>query len=481
VTDADLERASAGRTIALGSPGAGGRVATIALEAYVARVLAGEAERDAPDGELQALAVAVRTFAIFNAGRHRRDGFDLCDTTHCQVPRTPTAATRRAALATAGRILTYKGAPAEIFYSASCGGRSESASVVWPGTNAPYLTSVVDDVHDDDEPWTLELTLAQIQSVLRGIGFDGSRLADIRIEDRSASGRVTRLGLNGLHPDAIAGEAFRAAIGAAKLRSTAFSMTRQGSTVRFTGRGYGHGVGLCVIGAGRRARRGETWEEILAKYFPGLRLAPLDRVTPAVVEPALVTKAKEPAVTSTPASSGIVAHVPKGSPVTAAQIERDALRLHQALSQVLGTSVTPLTIELHESIDRFRETTGRPWWVSSATKGTAIDLPPVAVLEQRDGLETALAQAMAEIFVTPALAQRPVWVRVGAARYFAREARADPNARTAARPSSSPARCPSDAELTLAISAAAQRDADARAEACFARAYARTKDWRAVR
>jgi hypothetical protein len=64
---------------------------------------------------------------------------------------------------------------------------------------------------------------------------------------------------------------------------------------------------------------------------------------------------------------------------------------------------------------------------------------------------------------------------VGAARYFARNG-AQPSA--AARQD---LRCPSDAELTLAISASAQREAEARAEACFARAYSRTRDWRAVR
>jgi SpoIID/LytB domain protein len=48
----------------------------------------------------------------------------------------------------------------------------------------------------------------------------------------------------------------------------------------FTGRGYGHGVGMCVIGAGRRARRGETVEDILHAYYPGLRLATLDAASP---------------------------------------------------------------------------------------------------------------------------------------------------------------------------------------------------------
>jgi stage II sporulation protein D len=88
--------------------------------------------------------VAIRTYAIVNAGRHRREGFDLCDTTHCQVLRAANEASRRAALSTAGRVLTLDGKPVEIFYSASCGGRSERAADVWPGgAQFSYLKSVV--------------------------------------------------------------------------------------------------------------------------------------------------------------------------------------------------------------------------------------------------------------------------------------------------------------------------------------------------
>ncbi len=81
------------------------RVTTVPLETYVARVLAGEAGRDSQPAALEALAIAVRTYTLANRGRHRADGFDLCDETHCQVMRTATAATERAAAATAGRVL----------------------------------------------------------------------------------------------------------------------------------------------------------------------------------------------------------------------------------------------------------------------------------------------------------------------------------------------------------------------------------------
>src|SRR5687768_16985354 len=402
--DADLERASGTRLIALRALG-GGAVSRVPLEVYVARVLAGEGEPGAPDATQDALAIAIRTFAVFNAGRHQQDGFDLCDSTHCQVPRAATAASRRAALATAGRILTYQGAPAEIFYSASCGGRSESAADVWPRSNLPYLRSVEDDVHDDDEPWTLELGLQDVERALRRNGFEGT-LRNVEVDARSDSGRASQLELSGMRPAVIAGEQFRAAVGTTVLRSTAFSVSRRGSTLRFTGRGFGHGVGMCVIGAGRRARRGESAEKILAKYYPGLALTRLGDVPE-------VSVAKP--VTVAPPSRGVAARdltvrVPAGSPLTAAELQRIAGGAQEALGRALGIPAAPVDVHLHESLDSFRAATGSPWWASAVASSLSIDLAPVAVLGQRGGVEAALRIAIAESMIGPALANRPAWV-----------------------------------------------------------------------
>src|SRR5262245_46351426 len=480
VSDSVLEKASEGRTVDIGLLSSGGppsrsggtNVATIPLEVYVARVLAGEAEPNAPDAAQQALAVAIRTYAIVNEGRHRREGFDLCDTTHCQVMRTANDYSRRAALATAGRVLTLDGKPVEIFYSASCGGRSESAADVWPGgTRFPYLRSVPDDVHGDEEPWVLTLTLEEIRQSLVKAGFGGDRLRDIDIEEHTNSGRVARLKLSGLRPDAIAGDPFRMAIGPRQLRSTAFSMTRDGNRVRFTGVGYGHGVGMCVIGAGKRARRGESLEAILAQYFPGLTLMSI--VSSAPVEaPSVSVETPRAPIAPTPATA-INVRVPNGSSITAGELGRLALRMRESLASTLGASAESVTVELHGTIDGFRYETGRPWWVSAAVKGTTIDLAPAQLLAQREGLEPTLRRAMTELLIAPSLADRPAWVRVGASRYY-----------SSAPSPAGPARdvkCPADAELTMAVSASAQREAEARAERCFARELAKTGDWRRVR
>ena len=102
-----------------------------------------------------------------------------------------------------------------------------------------------------------------------------------------------RVGLPGLTPDSLTGDQFRGALGFADLRSTAFSLERVGDRLRFEGRGYGHGVGMCVVGAGRRAQRGETAEQILAHYFPALTRPALRR--PGALTAAWLSAARPPA------------------------------------------------------------------------------------------------------------------------------------------------------------------------------------------
>jgi hypothetical protein len=153
-------------------------------------------------------------------------------------------------------------------------------------------------------------------------------------------------------------------------------------------------------------------------------------------------------------------------------VTRLALSARDEMAAALG--VTPparFTIEIFESVDAFRHATGRPWWITTVVEPGAILLPPASVLAQREGLEAAIRRGLAEVFTAPVLGTRPAWVQVGAARYFARRDRA------ASIPH---VKCPTEAELTLAISAAAHGDAERRAEACFARAMAAKRDWRAI-
>ena len=493
VTDVELARASRGVTIRIGSPTRGRDTLDIPLELYVAQVLSAEGEPNAPEAAAQALAIAIRTYALFNTGRHQKEGFDLCDTTHCQVLRATSASSRRAAQATLGQVLTYQGAPADLYYSASCGGRTERASDVWPRLALPYLDAVDDDVHGEDPSWTVERSLDDIRDALVRAGAKGRRLDDVVVESRTASGRAGRVGVPGLDPASMNSNDFRLAVGPTELRSTAFTITRSGDRVTFTGRGYGHGVGMCVIGAGRRAARGESATQILSRYFPGLAFEDVSRVRPGIAPrettsvPALFPSpapaaAKPPSAPPAPsaspalvippkAASFVRALVPPGSVVQAPELERLAGAAQTRIAQRLGVSVPTLTIRLHSTIDDFRRATGQPWWVSAVVRGGEIDLAPAAVLDQRDGLARAVERAVAEASVVRAFDGRHAWVRVGAGRYFT----------GGERPAEGRIRGPADADLTAAVSAAAQREAESRAEACFAQAMTHVSDWRDIR
>jgi len=150
-------------------------------------------------------------------------------------------------------------------------------------------------------------------------------------------------------------------------------------------------------------------------------------------------------------------------------------RSRDEIAKLTGALVPArLRVTVHPSVESFGRATGQPWWVSGATDGPAIDLLPIAVLRRQGQLDRTIRHEVVHALLDGALAKRPMWVREGAAAYFA-----NPASATAPKPDRVP--CPGDAELLRPLSAGAQRDAYARAEACFARAVAEGKKWDQVR
>jgi stage II sporulation protein D len=491
-------RAAADDRIRLGHLSAGGRprIETLAMDDYIAQVLAGEGQPTAGDAAQQALAIAARTFAQANRNRHRREGFDLCDTTHCQVVRRATPATQRAAAMTSGRILLQGNQPAQVFYSASCGGRLERASQVWPG--AVDLSQPERDDADEDEPaWFSEMRVGDIERALRAAGLRGGRLRDLRVVQRNGSGRAVRLRVDGFSPPEISATDFRMAIGRIVgwqfVKSTAFDVDRTGTGYRFRGRGHGHGVGLCVVGAGVRARRGDSAEAILGFYFPTLtigRTGVAPRRADAAVAP---TPQSAPAPSSTPRAEP-VDNGPTAAPPAPASLPRDVQialpgaeegeraallsLVRRARDETAAeTGQKPpasLRITVHPTVESFGRATGQPWWVSGATSGGAIELLSITLLQQRGQLERTVRHEVVHALLDPALASRPMWVREGAAIYFSQPS-------GSRRKEEGRVRCPSDEELLRPVSAGAQREAYARAEACFARQIDAGRKWTDVR
>jgi stage II sporulation protein D len=446
-----------------------GRVSSMSLEDYVARVVAGEGQPKAADGAQQALAITARTYALANRNRHRREGFDLCDTTHCQVLRPVTDASQRAARSTAGRVLMFQGQPASVYYSALCGGHSELASQVWPGADDSSSDLHEDEACRDEPAWTRVVSTQQIERALRVAGHRGDRLRELRVIARNESGRVARLRSGGFVPNEISGPDLRSALnrtsGEPIVRSTAFEVRRVGSGYQFTGTGYGHGVGLCVIGAGRRAAQGNSADAILRFYFP--------RLTVGSSRGVAVRAETAPIVPPVPRDDVVITLAGDQERHRALIAKTVRAARDHVSSRTTRKPPVNLRVTVHATVDAFVRATGQPWWMSGAADGSAIDLVPIGILEQRGQLERAIRHEMAHVFVDPALTGRPQWVREGAAIYFAD--------RDAERETTGGGSCPTDEELLRPVSAGAYRTALARADACFRRALSRGRAWDHIR
>lgn len=455
----------------------------IPLEVYVARVLAIEALPGSPPAALEALAIAVRTYTIANLGRHKSAGFDLCDTTHCQVMRTANDATERAAQATAGKILLYRNAPAIIYYSAACGGRSEIPSAVWPGApDPPYLPSQPDDACGP-LPWSSELAIADLARSFAAAKYRGT-LRGMSIASRDGSGRVALLTLDGLTPGQISAQDLRTVVGATlgpqAIKSALFEMRRTGSAYHFDGRGSGHGVGMCVIGSARLAERGATAEAILGRYYPGTIIAPVPlrataaSATGATTSPPVQSAAAARPTSPSPPATGIVVLLPQGDSVDLSSVQDLAIRARDEFARTLGVAAPPrVTLRFHASQLDYERASGQSWFTLGSTTGTEINLMPLDALRDRGLLERTIRRHLVHVLVDEPLRRRPAWVREGASLYYA-----DPGAGSAP---AARAPCPNDAQLLRPSSPGALLSAYADARACFSRQIAGGRKWTDVR
>jgi SpoIID/LytB domain protein len=495
-------------TLRIGVARPGGYVVrTMQLEEYVAGVLAGEAARNSSPSALEALAITVRTFALANLSRHRADGFDLCDLTHCQVLRKATPATETAATGTAGEVLLYRGAVASVFYTASCGGRTEQPSHVWPGASDPeYLPSRDDDACEGMPVWADELSTTDLMRSLEAAGFKGDTIRDLHVLGRNESGRVARLRLDGLSPGQISGQDLRVAVGRTMgwqhIKSTTFDVRRTAAGYLFSGRGSGHGVGLCVIGSARLGALGQSAPAILARYFPGATIAPLPYSIVAAIEPKVAApppgNSGEPRIRAAPPAPN--APAPRGAPASAPAVaevllslpsgdegERDVLhdltlRARDQLAKDLGAaSPLRITLRLHPTVESYQRATGQPWYTAGATLDADIHLVPLTVLRDRGLLERTIRHELVHVLTRSALSNRPLWIREGVATYFAGESTVPGEpARRVGAPGVKMS-CPDDRELLQPASPGALSNAYARAAACVGRQIAAGKKWSEIR
>ena len=253
--------------------------------------------------------------------------FDVCADDHCQryqgVTRQTTAAVEQAVLDTRGEVLMYEGRLCDARYSKSCGGAMELFEHVWEPVNHPYLVGKADKMgvaalpnltieaeaerwirsspvafcntadaavlqqvlndYDQETPdfyrWKVVIGQAELTDLLRRkLNIDLGDVLELQPVERGESGRLVKLRIVGSLRSLVIGKELeiRRALSESHLYSSAFvvdyeAVDAHGVPGRFvlTGAGWGHGVGLCQIGAAKMAAEGYNYQEILGHYYPG--------------------------------------------------------------------------------------------------------------------------------------------------------------------------------------------------------------------
>jgi stage II sporulation protein D len=255
---------------------------------------AGNAELEA----LKAQAIAARTYAYNRMMEHSTRPFDVVSTFTDQAYGGATVETpesNAAVAATDGLVLSWNGALAQAYFHSTCGGRTANISDVWDRQFCEYLSSVAD--YDDQGTaycaisprytWKESWTADQLSRILRltyktaypGSAFTG-KLTSIVVGERYLCGRIqtctleSQTGENVCGGDKVRFVLRRKSAGGYLLRSANFTVVENGpDRFEVEGIGYGHGVGMCQMGAIGRARAGQNYEEILKAYYTGIDIA----------------------------------------------------------------------------------------------------------------------------------------------------------------------------------------------------------------
>jgi len=297
------------------------------LEAYLRGVVAGEMPSNFPAEALKAQAIVSRTLFMNNFYRfHRGADFDVCDEVHCQVYVGLSQQNENASAAVAstrGMVLTYGDQLCTATYSAVCGGHTADAAEVWEGDGQPYLRGEFDSIESGIDRNALDLTKEEnarlwvtsnpkvncnIQSagrpsfahyaekyfrwqttatrqelqkwIVEKTGVEIGDLRDIIPLRRGVSGRLAEILIVGSRDSVTVTRELniRRTLSSSALYSACFVIDKVNErnglaeAFRFTGAGWGHGVGMCQVGASIRALRGQNAATILSAYYPGTRL-----------------------------------------------------------------------------------------------------------------------------------------------------------------------------------------------------------------
>ena len=219
--------------------------------------------------------------------------FDVCADDHCQryqgIVSENGVMAEEAVNQTRGQVLLYDGDICDARFSKCCGGVTEEFQYCWEDTPKPYLISINDpycNTHDlhilsqvlkgyDQETsdfyrWTVEYTQEELSELVsRKLKDDFGQITDLIPLERGKSGRIWKLKIVGTKKTLTIGKELeiRRALSETHLLSSNFDVTKNKKVFILNGRGWGHGVGLCQIGAAVMGEQGKTYDKILLFYY----------------------------------------------------------------------------------------------------------------------------------------------------------------------------------------------------------------------
>ncbi len=224
--------------------------------------------------------------------------FDVCADDHCQryqgITKQTSKAVEKALKATKGQILYYGDEICDARFSKCCGGVTEEFQYCWEDTPKPYLVSVEDpfcntndkevlaqvlndyDLETNDfYRWTVEYTTEELSRLVNEkLKDDFGQITDLVPLERGKSGRIWKLKIVGSKKTFTIGKELeiRRALSESHLYSSAFDVEKTTNGFRLKGKGWGHGVGLCQIGAAVMGQQGFNYEQILLHYYRGAEI-----------------------------------------------------------------------------------------------------------------------------------------------------------------------------------------------------------------
>jgi stage II sporulation protein D len=246
------------------------------LERYLAGVVGSEVPNSWSVEAKKAQAVAARTYALMKRADADR-AWHLEATVNDQVynGKPVDGATRAAVTATHGEVLTRDGYLVSAFYHSTCGGMTELPKDVWPEQPSHGNTAVVCG-HCERSPhhtWKVDISPEQLLSAAGRAGHEATQVKGLHVRSRSTSERITGIDLvTDRGTVTWSGQRFRELLGYGKVKGTRFEVSVHGNAFRLTGRGFGHGVGMCQWGAQGMAAAGDGYRAILGLYYPSSKI-----------------------------------------------------------------------------------------------------------------------------------------------------------------------------------------------------------------